>query len=80
MPHGSHCCKKHGCKYGHDDCPVVLGTIPQQYKQECCEMAETHLSRSYKEILEDMRERNITSLTISEIETIIKSLKESDYW
>lgn len=23
--HETHCCPKHGCKYGADDCPVTLG-------------------------------------------------------
>lgn len=26
----SHCCTLHGCKYGYDDCPVVLGTVEQE--------------------------------------------------
>jgi hypothetical protein len=30
--HETHCCEKHGCKYGDDkDCPVVLGLIKQAY-------------------------------------------------
>ena len=27
----THCCPVHGCKYGHADCPVVLGTVPPVY-------------------------------------------------
>ena len=30
--HETHCCKRHGCKYGeHDACPVTLGLIRQSY-------------------------------------------------
>lgn len=30
--HGSHCCKKHGCKYGDSDCTVILGKEKQEGK------------------------------------------------
>lgn len=32
--HRTHCCKKHGCKYGDKDCPVVLDEIKQDYECE----------------------------------------------
>jgi hypothetical protein len=35
--HLSHCCFKHGCKYGDgDDCPVESGEMTQEYKCEQC--------------------------------------------
>lgn len=34
--HDSHCCPTHGCKYGDEDCPVVLGHEPGIN----CEMCE----------------------------------------
>ena len=34
--HQSHCCEEHFCKYGDDDCPVVLGIIKQGYPCEMC--------------------------------------------
>lgn len=34
----SHCCVKHGCKYGHDDCPVVLGEEEQEHPCEDCDV------------------------------------------
>lgn len=34
--HRTHCCFKHGCKYGDNDCPVVLGIIKQDYECEIC--------------------------------------------
>ncbi len=35
--HQSHCCIKHGCKYGNDDCPVVNRKIKQKYTCEWCD-------------------------------------------
>lgn len=32
--HESHCCKRHGCKYGDKDCPVVSGEAMQDYSCE----------------------------------------------
>jgi hypothetical protein len=34
--HDSHCCPDHGCKYGDEDCPVVLGKELGVF----CEMCE----------------------------------------
>jgi hypothetical protein len=37
MPHASHCCIIHGCKYGdHDTCPVCLAKIKQDYLCQTC--------------------------------------------
>lgn len=35
--HEAHCCPKHGCKYGDDDCPVENGFIEPKYTCESCE-------------------------------------------
>jgi hypothetical protein len=32
----SHCCVLHGCKYGHNDCPVVTKSVAQEYPCENC--------------------------------------------
>lgn len=37
MPHATHCCAIHGCKYGKDDCPVVNRNVMQVYACEDCE-------------------------------------------
>lgn len=34
--HEHHCCVRHGCKYGNDDCPVVSGETLQVYRCEDC--------------------------------------------
>lgn len=31
--HASHCCVKHGCKYGSDSCPVVSGEVAMELDQ-----------------------------------------------
>lgn len=39
--HQTHCCFKHGCKYGYDaiqkECPVYVGKIKQEYPCESCD-------------------------------------------
>lgn len=34
--HETHCCARHGCKYGDDDCPVANRTVLQAYACEDC--------------------------------------------
>lgn len=35
--HRSHCCKRHGCKYGSPGCPVLSGELVQDHPCEVCE-------------------------------------------
>lgn len=35
--HPSHCCYRHGCKYGDHDCPVVDERATQEYPCEQCQ-------------------------------------------
>lgn len=65
--HGSHCCKKHGCKYGNDDCPVVLGTEQQEHKQECCHEADFETVRMLNKIIQYLVQNNKTVITIDEL-------------
>lgn len=34
--HEGHCCVIHGCKYGDEDCPVLLRKTKQDYTCESC--------------------------------------------
>jgi hypothetical protein len=34
--HETHCCARHGCKYGDSDCPVP-GEVAQRYRCEQCD-------------------------------------------
>lgn len=36
----THCCERHGCKYGYDDCPVVMKQLEQEYPCEYCPSLE----------------------------------------
>lgn len=37
----SHCCPQHGCKYGHDGCPVATGQVPPEFPaNNGCERCE----------------------------------------
>lgn len=40
--HETHCCETHGCKYGDEDCPVVLGIVKQKYECESCLDEQSH--------------------------------------
>ncbi len=40
--HASHCCVWHGCKYGNEDCPVVLLQVEQEYPCESCDDSEPY--------------------------------------
>jgi hypothetical protein len=33
--HATHCCERCGCKYGDDDCPVVLGKVEGIERSAC---------------------------------------------
>jgi len=35
--HRTHCCILHGCKYGDENCPVILGNVEQGYLCEECD-------------------------------------------
>lgn len=35
--HDAHCCPTHGCKYGDDDCPVVVGRERGVPCEECAD-------------------------------------------
>lgn len=41
--HSTHCCSKHGCKYGDNDCPVVLELVEQAYPCEWCREEENEI-------------------------------------
>lgn len=58
----SHCCLRHGCKYGYDDCPVVLKVARQQYPCEHCpelKEVETELAELEAELRFQRELRNV---------------------
>ena len=48
--HTTHCCMRHGCKYGAVDCPVEAGTVAQAYTCEQCE-EENVLAKEQVEVI-----------------------------
>lgn len=50
--HVTHCCGVHGCKYGHEDCPVETHKFPQAYKCESCFYYEEEASDSQVQVFE----------------------------
>lgn len=43
----THCCDQHGCKYAHDDCPVMSGIIKQEGPCQLCGENNYHGDGSY---------------------------------
>lgn len=39
--HETHCCEKHGCKYGDEDCPVAIGLTSGVRCESCDESDES---------------------------------------
>lgn len=42
--HTEHCCQEHGCKYGDEDCPVVLLIKKQSFPCEECETQQNDMA------------------------------------
>lgn len=42
--HRTHCCIMHGCKYGDEDCPVLIGVVLQDH---LCEDCDDHVFNFY---------------------------------
>ena len=53
--HRTHCCKIHGCKYGDDDCPVVLGIVKQDHPCEECGIEKLYTLADLEKAREDTR-------------------------
>lgn len=65
--HETHCCVKHGCKYGYKDCPVELDLIKQRYP---CEQNE--INDSCFEVETDLFEMKRIILTSKQLKAIIR--------
>ena len=73
--HKTHCCLKHGCKYGEDDCPVASGEIDQLYDCEECawdneEDRQLTIIRKKAEICDDFVELCIKSSPLRLMESL----------
>lgn len=48
--HTEHCCAKHGCKYGDEDCTVIMGIAPQSFDCESCDWDSQNLTETEKRL------------------------------
>ncbi len=46
--HTEHCCAKHGCKYGDDDCTVTTGLAPQSFDCESCDWDKENMAEDFQ--------------------------------
>lgn len=68
--HTEHCCARHGCKYGDEDCPVELGLKKQSYLCEWCS----------EEIEQPLQRRYVTEGFSFETPHKVKYFVENDVW
>lgn len=52
--HATHCCKRHGCKYGDEKCPVELGHVAGNKSCEYCTSPEGQQAVVAEELLRAM--------------------------
>lgn len=86
----THCCVVHGCKYGHKDCPVVLGEVSGIEGRACEDCTETYASYdnfrvmfkdgtsfqhdSFFTILDAIQDFKLTANPIVEIEAVVTNV------
>jgi len=52
--HTEHCCYRHGCKYGKDDCSVETGEKEQSHPcEQCCEEAADPIRSALQSFVDD---------------------------
>ena len=52
--HTEHCCYRHGCKYGKDDCSVETGDKQQSHPcEQCCEEAADPVRSALQAFVDD---------------------------
>jgi len=63
--HETHCCIKHGCKYGDSDCPVTIALVKQRYDCETCsddEIERGWYKKQPDEYTDDVGEEEVKEL------------------
>lgn len=68
--HKTHCCKKHGCKYGDANCPVELGIVKQTYT---CEFEEIH-DKCFEPKFSDLESKNGYIFTQEELDAYTRDI------
>lgn len=73
LVHQYHCCALHGCKYGDDDCPVVLMQTRQDYT---CEYCSDDGFVEVEEVIELIKLKDeVETMKLSEQETMTVSVE-----
>ena len=63
--HTEHCCKFHGCKYGHADCTVETGAKRQSHACESCDFAGITIRPwGHFQVLLDEPTHKVKSITV----------------
>jgi len=70
--HTEHCCLKHGCKYGDDDCTVTTKRAAQSFRCEYCYDDEQEFKNEAMGALEG----NYLKELIEEYENKLEKLKK----
>ncbi len=58
--HNTHCCRRHGCKYGDNDCPVEFGDA-EGVKCEWCEEDDREYDFRLIEVLKMLDDERVIS-------------------
>jgi hypothetical protein len=60
----THCCPIHGCKYGHDDCPVKSGEVAPEYAaNNGCEPCELDVEDLQRVLTDEVKDKIISEST-----------------
>jgi len=71
--HETHCCVEHGCKYGDEDCPVVIGLIKQKYFCQDCNPNDNYIINNKFNVNIDMlneKDKSIAKENLKKIQPI----------
>ena len=78
--HETHCCEKHGCKYGYNDCPVEIGLVKQMYECELgdemndpCYEDNTKLPEKLQKCV-DNYVKHLKTLSTEEIDALLRDM------
>ena len=76
--HVTHCCKRCGCKYGDDDCPVELGKVEAEFECEFCESRLNSLVDELENASLEELEKVFYALTLRP-QLFIREILSNDY-
>jgi hypothetical protein len=76
--HATHCCKRHGCKYGDDrDCPVTLDLVKQVYS---CETGSIMGEDCFGEDIDFQMIYDEYKLVLEQIESLTKNSSNGEIY